>query len=195
MNTLKLTFLTGALLVVLNLLQGCAPAVVVGGAATGATVAHDTRTTGTFIEDQAIETKSWKNLRADKEINDTAHVNVTSYNMVVLVTGEAPTAEIKDRIINIVRGVEKVSHVYDELTIAAPSSMVSRSSDTLITSKVKTKLLTLEDFDGTRVKVVTEKGVVYLMGLLTHAEADRVTEAARKVGGVQKVVKLMQYTD
>jgi len=194
MNTLKLTFLTGALLLVMNLLQGCAPVVVAGGA-TGAAVAHDTRTTGTFIEDQAIETKSWRNLRTDKEINDTAHINVTSYNTIVLVTGEAPTAEIKNRIINIVRGVEKVSHVYDELTIAAPSSMVSRSSDTLITSKVKTKLLTLEDFDGTRVKVVTEKGVVYLMGLLTHAEADRATEATRKVGGVQKVVKLMQYTD
>lgn len=194
MSIVKLTFLTGALLVVMNLLQGCAPAVVAGGA-TGAAVANDTRTAGTFIEDQAIETKSWSNLRGDKEINDTAHVNVTSYNMIVLVSGEAPTAEIKNRIIDIVRGVEKVSHVYDELTIAAPSSLVSRTSDTLITSKVKTKLLTLEDFDGTRVKVVTEKGVVYLMGMLTHAEADRVTEAARKVGGVQKVVKLMQYTD
>ncbi|HKK16362.1 MAG TPA: BON domain-containing protein, partial [Gammaproteobacteria bacterium] len=122
-------------------------------------------------------------------------INVTSYNNVVLVTGETPTEEMKKRAIDIVTNVPKVSHVYDELTIAAPSSLVSRSSDSLITSKVKTRLLTLDNFDGTRVKVVTEKGVVYLMGLLRRDESDRATEAARQVGGVQKVVKLFQYIE
>lgn len=181
-------------LVTVILLQGCAAAVV-GTGATGAAVAHDRRTMGTFIEDQAIELKANKEFYADEEISDSAHVNVTSYNTVVLVTGEAPTEEIRNHIISIVESIPKVSHVYNEVTIAAPSSLVSRTSDSLITSKVKTRLLTLKNFDGTRVKVVTEKGVVYLMGLVTREEGNRATESARRAGGVQKVVKLFQYLD
>lgn len=183
-----------SLLLIPLLLSGCA-AVVVGGVGTSATVAHDRRTTGTFIEDQAIELKATKSFYSDAEINDSSHINVTSYNTVVLITGETPSEDIKQRIVNIVRNIPKVTHVYDELTIAAPSSLVSRSSDSLITSKVKTKLLTLKDFDGTRVKVVTEKGVVYLMGLMARAEADRATRQTQTTGGVQKVVKLFQYID
>jgi len=179
------------------LLSGCAATVVGAGAAVGttATVAHDRRTTGTFIEDQAIELKAIKSFFSDKEINDSSHINVTSYNTVVLITGETPSEDIRQRIVNIVKTTPKVTHVYDELTIAAPSSWTSRTSDSLITSKVKTKLLTLKDFDGTRVKVVTEKGVVYLMGLLTRAESDIATSEAQQTGGVQKVVKLFQYID
>jgi len=175
-------------------LNGCA-AVALGGAATGAAVAHDRRTTGTIIEDQTIELKAGQALRDDQEINESAHVNVTSYNLVVLVSGEAPNDAARERIINIVRDIPKVTHVYNELTIGSPTTLTSRSSDTLITSKVKTKLFGLENFEATRVKVVTEKGVVYLMGLLTKDESDRVTEAARRVGGVQKVVKLFQYVE
>ncbi len=180
------------------LLTGCAAAVIGAGAAVGttATVAHDRRTTGTFIEDQAIELKAVKSYFSDKEINDSSHINVTSYNTVVLITGETPSEDLRQRIVNIVKNIQKVTHIYDELTIAAPSSWTSRGSDTLITSKVKTRLLTLKDFDGgIRVKVVTEKGVVYLMGLLTRAESDFATGAAQQTGGVQKVVKLFQYID
>ena len=173
---------------------GCAAAVVATGA-TGVAVVNDRRTTGTVIEDESIELEAGKLFWQDKEINDNAHINVTSYNMVVLVTGEAPTEEIRQKIINLVKGIRKVTKVYDELTIAAPSSMVSRSSDTVITSKVKTKLLTLDNVDGSNIKVVTEKGVVYLMGLIKKQEADLATDAVRQVGGVQKVVKLFQYTD
>jgi len=182
---------------ILLLLTGCAAAVVGAGAAvaTTATVAHDRRTTGIFIEDQAIELKASKSFFSDKEINDSSHINVTSYNTVVLITGETPNEDIRQRVVNVVRNIPKVTHVYDELTIAAPSSMLSRSSDSLITSKVKTRLLTLDDFDGTRVKVVTEKGIVYLMGLLTRAESDIATGEAQQSGGVQKVVKLFQYID
>lgn len=179
---------------ILLLLHGCAAAVVTGGTA-GAAMAVDRRTAGTVIEDQAIEFKAAQAFFADKEINENAHINVTSYNLVVLVTGEAPSEELRDRIIKIVRDIPKVSHVYNEVTIAAPSAYVSRSSDSLITSKVKTKLLTMENFNGISVKVVTEKGVVYLMGLQTREEAERATEAARQVGGVQKVVKLFQYIE
>ncbi len=179
------------------LLSGCAAAVVgaAGAAGATATVAHDRRTTGTFIEDQSIELKAVKSFFFDKEINDSSHINVTSYNTVVLITGETPSEDIRDRIVNIVRNIPKVTHVYDELTIAAPSSWTSRGSDTLITSKVKTRLLTLNNFDGTRIKVVTEKGVVYLMGLVTRAESDIATGEAQQSGGVQKIVKLFQYLD
>ncbi len=176
------------------LLQACAP-VVVGTAATGVVVAHDRRTTGTVIDDQGIEFKANQAFYEDKEIEDSSHVNVTSFNLVVLITGETPSEELKQRIGNIVAALPKVTHVYNELTISAPSSLVSRSSDSLITSKVKTRLLTIKDFDGTRVKVVTEKGIVYLMGLVTQQESEIATNAARQVGGVQKVVKLFQYID
>ena len=176
------------------LLSGCA-AVVIGGAAATATVAHDRRTTGVFIEDGAIEQKAGKGFSADAEIKDNSHINVTSYNTVVLITGEAPNEDIRNRIVNIVREIPKVTHVYNEVTIAAPSSWTSRSSDSLITSKVKTNLLKLDNLVATRVKVVTDKGVVYLMGILTRPEADAATGEAQRTGGVQKVVKLFQYID
>jgi len=178
------------------LLSGCA-AVIIGGVAAGATatVAHDRRTTGAFIEDESIEQKALKSFSADKEIKNSSHINVTSYNTIVLITGETPSEDIRNRVVNIVREIPKVTHVYNELTIAAPSAWTSRSSDSLITSKVKTNLLTVDDFDGTRVKVVTDKGVVYLMGILTRPEADIATGEAQHTGGVQKVVKLFQYID
>ena len=113
----------------------------------------------------------------------------------MLITGEAPTEEIIQKIVNIVQNIPKVSHVYNELSLAAPSALSSRSSDSLITAKVKTKLLTDKDANGLRVKVVTENGVVYLMGLSTRAEADLATEIVRQTGGVQKVVKLFQYVE
>ncbi len=182
------------LLGIMTLLGGCA-AVVVGGAATGANVARDRRTTGTFIEDEAIELKSLKAFVDDKEINKQTHLNVTSFNTIVLVSGEAPTEALRQRAIDIVRNIPKVSHVHNEISIAGPSSLMSRSGDTLITTKVKTKLIVEKNLDGSHVKVVTENGVVYLMGLLNRKDADKATEIARQTGGVQKVVRLFQYSD
>lgn len=175
-------------------LQACA-AVVVTGAATGATIAHDRRTPGTFIEDETIELKAIQAFYTDKEIHEQAHLNATSFNLVVLLTGEATTEELRQRIVEKVRNIPKVTHVYNEITIAAPSSLISRSSDTVITTKVKSKLLSDERTPGTRIKIVTENGTVYLIGLLRHAEAEYATEIARHTRGVQKVVKLFQYTD
>lgn len=173
-------------------LHGCAAAVVTTGA-TGAAAAYDRRTAGTLLEDQSIELKAGNAFFEDKEIKDNTHVNVTSYNQVVLLTGEAPTEELIQKIVKIVQDIPKVKHVYNELTLAAPSALSSRSSDSLITAKVKTSLLTNEKTEGLRVKIVTENGVVYLMGLVTREEAEPITEVARQVGGVQKVVKLFQY--
>lgn len=172
-------------------LSGCV-AVAGGAVATGAVVANDRRTTGTFVEDQAIEIKAARELNSDTEIRDNTHISITSYNTVVLMTGEAPSEELRKKAVEIVRHVPTVTKVYNEIAVAAPSSYMSRSSDTMITTKVKTKLFGQEGLDATKVKVVTERGIVYLMGLLDEKEASIATEAARQVGGVQKVVKLFQ---
>jgi osmotically-inducible protein OsmY len=182
-----------ALICVLTLLHGCA-AIIIGGTATGVNVAQDRRTTGTFIEDQAIELKSMDAIRQDKEVSSQTHLNVTSFNTVVLVSGEAPTEELRQRAIQLVKNIEKVSHLHDEITIAGPSSLMSRSGDTLITTKVKSKLIAKTP-NGMHIKVVTENGVVYLMGLLNREDASKATEITRQTGGVQKVVKLFQYKE
>lgn len=179
------------------LLQGCAP-LVVGTAATGASVAHDRRTTGTFVEDQSIELKAASALGSDPDLRGQTHLNVTSFNMVVLLSGEAPSEAQRQRAGDIVARIDKVRRVHNEIQVAAPSSMMTRSSDTLITAKVKTSLFSIkefENFDPTRVKVVTENGTVFLMGLLTRAEADATARSASGVGGVQRVVKLFEYLD
>ena len=194
MQALKTLFAVVAALFTLN---GCAP-LVVGGTATGVAVVHDRRTAGTVLEDQAIELKAIGALRKHEDLYKQSHFNVTSYNMMVLLSGETPTEAYKQRAHEIVSRVERVRRVYNELSVAAPSSMMSRSSDTLITGKVKTSLFRikgLEGFDPTRVKVVTENGTVYLMGLLTRREGDAVAEQARSIGGVQRVVKLFEYID
>ena len=183
------------LLCLIPYLSGCAALAVGGGAAAATAVAVDRRTTGTQIEDQAIEIKANRAFDEDAELKEQAHLNVTSYNTVVLLTGETPTDAMRQRAVELVRGVDKVTHVYNEIAIAAPSSLVSRSSDSYITTKVKTKLFANKEVGGLEIKVVTERGVVYLMGIVSRKEAEIATEIARNTGGVQKVVKLFQYTD
>ena len=181
-------------LIVVAFLQACAAAVITGGA-TGMSVATDKRTTGTVIEDQAIELKALKAFADNKDISEKAHLNVTSYNTVVLVTGETPNEALRQQAIDIVSGIQRVSQVHNEITIAAPSSLISRSSDSLITSKVKTRLLAEKNVSSLSIKVVTDKGVVYLMGIVSRQEAETATELARQIGGVQKVVMLFEYPD
>jgi len=182
------------LLLVAVLLHGCAAAVVTGGAA-GVSMVTDKRTTGTVIEDQAIELKALRAFSENKEISEKAHLNVTSYNTVVLVTGETPDENLRQQAIDLVGKIEKVSQVHNEIAIAAPSSLVSRSSDSLITSKVKARLIAEKNVKSLSIKVVTDKGVVYLMGLISRKEAELATEIARQTSGVQKVVMLFEYTD
>lgn len=186
----------GTLLTTTLLLNACVP-LVVGGAATTASVAHDRRTTGSVVEDQSIKLRIRNALNKDPELSKQAHINITSFNGIVLLSGEAPTSAMHKRAGDIARRAEKVRRVHNELQIAAPSSMMSRTSDSWITTKVKSSLLAIKQkgFDPTRVKVVTENGTVYLMGLLTRSEADAVTEEARKNKGVQRIVKLFEYLD
>lgn len=185
-------------LILSNAVTGCAPVVVGGAAATGGTMAYSRRSAGAVLDDELIEVKARLAILEEQDLNSQIHVNIISYNAIVLMVGQAPTEALRAQAESIVSGIEKVRLVYNEMTIAAPSSFMTRSSDTVITGKVKTKILGLmegDDNDGLRTKVVTENGVVYLMGLLTRSEADAVTQAARQVGGVQKVVKLFEYTD
>lgn len=175
-------------------LGGCAAAVGAGAAA-GAAVFYDRRTTGTLIDDEVIEFRSINALRQNSELWDQSHINVTSFNNIVLLTGETPDESLRQRAAEAVSGLEKVRKVHNEIVVAAPSSMISRSSDTWITGKVKTLLLNARKLDATRVKVVTENGIVYLMGLVTRFEADAATDVTRQVRGVQRVVKVFEYID
>lgn len=173
-------------------LSGC---IFFAATAVGSTalMAHDRRTTGEIIEDEAIELRISRQVDGDKELLTQAHTNVASYSAKVLITGEVPNEAAKQRVGEIARRTNKVQKVYNELVIAKPSALVARTSDTAITTKVKTQLFMITNFDPTRVKVVTERGVVYLMGFLTRSESDAVANVARRVGGVQKVVKLFEY--
>ena len=182
------------LLLALIVLQGCATAVITG-AATGASIAHDRRTTGSVIDDQGIEFKAASAIYRNKAIYDQSHVNVTSYNGTVLITGEALTEQLKQQIYELVRVIPKVRTIHNELIIAAPSALPSRSSDAWITSKVKAKITADENLDPFFVKVVTEHGIVYLMGIVTQSEAQRAVHIASTSAGVQRVVKIFEYAD
>jgi osmotically-inducible protein OsmY len=175
----------------LPVLHGCA-AVVVGGAATGAVMADDRRTVGTITEDQGIEIKAAN--RIGEKFGD-AHINVTSYNRMLLLTGEAADAAAKDQIGKIAGAVENVRSVDNEIRIAGNSSMSARANDSYLTSKVKARFLDAQKFDVVHVKVVTEANTVYLLGLVTRKEAADATEIARTTGGVQRVVRLFEYLD
>ena len=179
------------------LLSGCVPVVLVGGAAATATVVHDRRTAGSMVEDQAIELRVKSALRKDEEIADQTHINVTSYNGIVLLSGEAPDQALRTRAGGIARNSEKVRRVHNEIQIAAPSSGMTRSSDSWITTKVKGSLVgvNIKGFDPSRVKVVTENGTVFLMGMIYHAEADAIVAETQQVSGVQRIVKLFEYLD
>lgn len=181
----------------ITLLGGCT-AVVVGGAAVGASAVHERRTVGTMIDDEGIEWKMRTALFENEELSSQSHIEAVSVNGVVLLVGQTPTEALKQQATDIAKGIPKVRVVHNELTIAAPSSYGSRTNDAYITSKVKTSLFKVkghDDFDPTRVKVVTENGIVYLMGILYRAEADDAAKQASRVGGVQKVVKLFEYLD
>ncbi len=173
-------------------LQGCAGLVIAGGATAGA-MANDRRTSGAYVDDETIEWKIIDVLYQDEQIDEQTHLNATSYNGIVLLTGEIPSDEMRAKIGEKIRGVRGVRQFHDETSIAAPSSMMSRSGDTWITSKVKTAMLTDDTDMGARTKVVTDKGIVYLMGIVSPQEADKLTDIARRVGGVQKVVKVFEY--
>jgi len=170
------------------LLQGCFP-LAVTGVGTAALVATDRRTAGTYLEDETIE---WK-VFGLRERFPGSHINATSFNRRVLLTGEVPNEETKKKVEEDVRRIENVKEVTNELQIAGASSLASRGSDSLITSNVKARLINNRYVSPTNVKVLTEAGVVYLMGLVTQQEGDAAVEVARNTSGVVRVVKVFEY--
>ncbi|WP_373989699.1 BON domain-containing protein [Duganella sp. BuS-21] len=184
---LALSVLCGAMLASLS---GCV-ALVAGGAISGTLAASDRRTFGAQTEDRAIEVKSA--IKVNNVGGDAAHVNINSFNRRALVTGEVRDEAMKAAIEREIRGVEGVIDVINELEIAGPASYTSRSSDTIITTKVKASLVDAKDISANSYQVVTERGVVYLQGRVTQREGQIGADIARGVSGVTKVVKVFEY--
>jgi osmotically-inducible protein OsmY len=182
-----MSVLCGALLASLS---GCV-ALVAGGAISGTLAASDRRTFGAQTEDQSIQVKS--RIRLNNTVGDAGHININSFNRRVLLTGEVPDEAAKATAEREVRAVEGVISVINELEIAGLASYTSRSSDTLITTKVKASLVDTKDISANSYQVVTERGVVYLQGRVTQREGQIGADVARGVSGVTKVVKVFEY--
>lgn len=172
------------------LLQGCFPLVAVGIGA-GAVMIADRRTSGAYVDDESIEWKAADTVR--KHFGTLNHVVVTSYNRNVLLTGEVQNDNARAEAERLVRGVANVRSVVNELVVGPASSLTDRSNDSLITSNVKTRFLNNAQFSFNHIKVVTEAGVVFLLGLVTHAEGNQAAEIARTSRGVKRVVKVFEY--
>lgn len=170
-------------------LGACAP-LIVGSAVMGSLMATDRRTSGTQIEDEGIELRGASHL--SDNLGDRAHINLTSYNRQVLMTGEVPSAQDKQLAEQVVSRVENVRSVVNELSILGNATFTQRSSDTLVTGRVKASILDAKDLFSNSFKVVTERGTTYLMGRVTLREADRATDIARNTSGVQKVVRVFE---
>jgi len=170
-------------------LSACFP-LVLGGAVTGALVASDRRTSGIVVEDNTIQLKAGN--RLDDNIGDRAHINVTSYNRQVLLTGEVPSEQDKALAEKVASGVENVRNVVNELAVLGNSTLSQRSSDTLVTSRVRANLLDTRDLYPSAFKITTERGTVYLMGRVTQREANRATEVVSGTSGVQRVVRILE---
>ncbi len=170
-------------------LSACAP-ILLGGAVMTGMVATDRRTSGAQLEDEGIELRSAARLR--ENFGDRVHVNVTSFNRQVLLTGEVPNAQDRAQVEQVMTRVENVRSVVNELAVLSASSLSQRSSDSLVTGKVKASLVDSKDIFANSFKVTTERGTTYLMGRVTQREADRATDIVRGVSGVQRVVRVLE---
>jgi osmotically-inducible protein OsmY len=170
-------------------LSGCFP-LIVGGAVTGTLVATDRRTSGSVLEDNAIQRKASN--RIEEALGDRAHINTNSYNRQLLLTGEVPSEQDKQLAEKVVSGVENLRGVSNELAVLGNSTFTQRSSDALVTSRAKANLVDAKDLFANAFKVTTERGTVYLMGRVTRREADRATEVVAGTSGVQRVVRILE---
>ncbi len=187
----KLILTTLAASLIGSSLSGCIAPIIMGGAFAGSVlVATDRRTSGAQVEDQGIELRASN--RLTEALGERVHINVTSYNRQVLITGEVPSERDKATAEQIVSKIDNVKSVVNELGVLGNTSLSSRSSDTVITSRVKGALLDHKDIYGNAFKIVTERGTVYMMGRVTKREADQATEVVRGQSGVLKVVRVME---
>ena len=174
-----------------SMLTACAPLLVGGAMVSGSMMAIDRRTSGAQLEDQGIELRGMS--RLNESLGDRGHVSVTSYNRQVLLSGEVPNDKDKQLAEQVLSKVENVRGIVNELAVGGSSSLTQRSSDAIITGRVKAAFVDAKGLSVNAFKVVTERGTTYLMGRVTQAEAIRATEIARSTSGVQKVVRIFEY--
>ncbi|MHB1948620.1 MAG: BON domain-containing protein [Gammaproteobacteria bacterium] len=175
-------------------LQGCIFVVGAAAGAAGVSAVYDHRKIEKILDDQTVTNSIVDRLIADRELNTpTTHIDVTTFNHVVLLTGQTVSPGLRQKADAIAHSVPNVRRVYNEIIVKGPSSSLTRTSDAWITAKIKTQMLATKGLKSGTIKVVTENGTVYLMGIVTHDQADMAVEISRKVSGVQKVVKIFQY--
>jgi osmotically-inducible protein OsmY len=193
-QTTRLSIRLFLALLVMSFLSGCA-AVVVGAGTTGATVAHDRRTTGTYVEDKAILLKALQMRSQDETLQKNSNISIEVYNLQILLTGQALDADTVTRFRDQLTQIDRVRHVYNEVTVGAEGTWSEAAADTYLTSRVKVEMFSIgiQGFDPLRVKVTSSLGTVYLMGLVTPEEADAVVEKVRYISGVKRVVRLFEY--
>lgn len=187
----KLAGTAGAAVLLGSLLSACVGPLLVGGAMVGGTlIAVDRRTSGAQLDDEAIELRAANQIRSN--LGTRVRVSVTSYNRQVLLTGEVPNLQDKQRVEQVVKAVDSVASVVNEVAVLNSPSLMDRSADALLTGRIKAMLLDAQDLQSSAFKVVTERNTVYLMGRVTQREADRATEVVRATPGVQKVVRMLE---
>lgn len=174
---------------------GCVATAVTVAAVTTVDVVHDRRTLGDYIDDSNIEFTVRTFVVRDDELRTQAHISATSMNGILLLSGEAPTVELKDKVANYAVNVDGVRQVVNEIHISGETGYISRTNDIWLTTKVKTTLFAKTKLDANRIKVVSEHGNVYLMGVVTRKEAERATQITREIGGVTQVVQVFEYQD
>ena len=190
MQKFKLTLAAAALITALPLLQGCVPAVIGAGAAAGVMTAHDRRSTGAQADDEGLEWKAAQQIPENDQAN--AHVNFTAFNHRLLITGEVPSEEARNAIGERVGKLDGVKEVFNETVVGAASSLSTRTNDSYVTSKVKARLVDEKTLSANHIKVVTEAGIVYLMGIVTEREGKVAVAVTRTTAGVRKVVNLTE---
>jgi osmotically-inducible protein OsmY len=180
-------------MMVLFLLSACVPAAFVVGATTGGVVISDRRNFETILQDKKITYKAIVQLNSEPLLKGESHITVTTFNRVVLLVGQAATPELRKRAYELVKSVPNIRRINNAIVVAEPTAAITRSKDTWITTKVKTALLAEKGLNSTQIKVITEACTVYLIGLVTHQQAEIATDVARQVDGVEKVVTLFEY--
>ena len=180
---------------VLVSLSGCVTALVAGAAIATVDILHDRRSAGEYVDDSTIELTAKNFLISKPEIRTAAHIKPESWNGILLITGEIDSEVVKQQIVNKFTSIDGVRQLVDESTITGKSALMTRSNDAWITSKVKGRLLLKTGLDANRVKVITTRGSVYLMGIVSREEAERATKHARQIKGVVRVVKVFEYRE
>lgn len=188
MNLLKLAFA----LILVAAVSGC-ESLLIAGAATGAAASQDRRSVSTQFEDEKTELKTLMAIFDNDEVWKDTNVEIVSYNNVILIIGQAPTATLKEKATAEIKKIAKQKKVHNQIRIAAPISFFARRNDEYLTTKIKSSMLFTSEFPSSKVKVVTENSEVFLMGLMTQAEADRAVEITRNIDGVKRVIKVFEY--